>query len=252
MSKWVEGKIIKQQQWAKGLFSLWVEAAVAPFIPGQFTQLTLEEGGKLFRPYSYVNGPDEALLEFYYTYVEGGKFTPTLAKCQPGERIWVAQRAVGRFVISEVPSSAVLWLFATGTGLGVFLSLLKSQTTWEKFERIVLVHSVRFSDELTHLALIEEWQRQYATRFYWVPIVTRETSATLKGGPIYSQRMTDLFKNGVLEKEIALFLTSTTAQVMLCGNPAMVNEMVALLQARGLQMNRVRQPGQITIENYWK
>jgi ferredoxin/flavodoxin---NADP+ reductase len=39
--------------------------------------------------------------------------------------------------------------------------------------------------------------------------------------------------------------------VLLCGNPAMVSEMQALLLAQGLKKHRRREPGQVTVETYW-
>lgn len=38
---------------------------------------------------------------------------------------------------------------------------------------------------------------------------------------------------------------------MLCGNPAMVEELCARLKARGLQLSLGRRPGQLAVENYW-
>ena len=38
---------------------------------------------------------------------------------------------------------------------------------------------------------------------------------------------------------------------MLCGNPQMVRDCQQVLQARGLQKNLRRAPGQISQENYW-
>jgi ferredoxin--NADP+ reductase len=38
---------------------------------------------------------------------------------------------------------------------------------------------------------------------------------------------------------------------MLCGNPAMIDEVQTLLEARGMRRHRVRKPGHVTIERYW-
>jgi ferredoxin--NADP+ reductase len=46
-------------------------------------------------------------------------------------------------------------------------------------------------------------------------------------------------------------MTATDSQVMLCGNPAMVREVVDTLASRGMKKHRRRTPGQITVENYW-
>jgi ferredoxin--NADP+ reductase len=38
---------------------------------------------------------------------------------------------------------------------------------------------------------------------------------------------------------------------MLCGNPSMIDEVIALLAPRGLKRHRQRTPGHITTEKYW-
>ena len=39
---------------------------------------------------------------------------------------------------------------------------------------------------------------------------------------------------------------------MICGNPAMVDDVSARLEAREMRRNRRNQPGHITVEAYWK
>jgi ferredoxin--NADP+ reductase len=38
---------------------------------------------------------------------------------------------------------------------------------------------------------------------------------------------------------------------MLCGNPAMLDEMEQLLAQRGLNRHKSKQPGQVVVERYW-
>lgn len=247
MSKWTQGKVVTQKEWAPGLYSLFIEAPILPFVAGQFTQISVDESQKLFRPYSFANAPFEPILEFYYDLISGGKLSPFLAKLHPGDIAWVGTKAAGRFVLADVADAQTLWLFATGTGFGVFLSLLKTSEAWERFEHIVLVHSVRKVNSLTHYALIERWRQQYPGRFHWIPIVTRE-----KVEGIFCDRMSVLLQTGKLEEMTQLPLTRITSQVMLCGNPVMVTDVSHLLEIRGLQMNRPHHPGHITVENYWK
>ncbi len=248
MRKWVEGKVVRHKEWAQGLFSLYVKAAINPFLAGQFTQIGLPLNNKMiFRPYSFSNAPFEEELEFYYVYVPEGVLTPHLVALKEGSSLWVAEKASGRFLLDEVPGAQTLWLMATGTGLGVFLSFLKISQTWERFKNIVLVHSVRTANALSHSSLIADWQKRYPTQFHWLPIVTQE-----KGFDAPSKRINVLLESGELEQLMDLTLTANNSQVMLCGNPEMVKEMTALLSARGLQLHHAHQPGQIHIENYWK
>ncbi len=244
--KWVEGKIVGLKEWAPGLYSLYIDAPVNPFVAGQFTQIKSDESSTLFRPYSFLNSPSEPLIEFYFTLVKQGQFSPFLAKLSENDKIWVAEKASGRFVLSEVPDAKVLWLFATGTGLGPFLSMLKTKPIWERFEHIVLTHSVRYANELTHQLLIETWQEQYP-QFHWIPVVTREQSQHA-----FNQRLPALLSEGKIESHAKLTLTKDNSQVMLCGNPQMIAQMSQLLLARSLLVNQAKNKGHITFENYWK
>ncbi|MBS0288966.1 MAG: ferredoxin--NADP reductase [Proteobacteria bacterium] len=243
--KWVEGKIIALTQWAPGLYSIFVKAPILPFVAGQFTQIRLTQE-KLFRTYSFVNEPADPNLEFYYVLVKAGSLTPQLATLVVDDKIWLSHKASGRFVLSEVPLAQNLWCFATGTGLGPFLSLLKTKTPWERFDRIVLVHSVRYSIELTHQRLIEAWQEQYPKQFNWCPIITREPTHHLQ------ERIPQLLHSKKLEETVNLSINAITSQVMLCGNPSMINDVTQLLAQRGLKLNHFRDKGHITVENYWK
>lgn len=248
MNKWIEGKVISQKKWSSELFSLFVAAPIPSFTAGQFIQVGVEiNGNKLFRPYSLVNAPSDAILEFYYSLVPDGVLSKHLATLSSGDTVWLGASAHGQFVLAQVPSAQTLWLFATGAGLGVFLSILKTRAPWKRFGSIILVHSVRTKEALTHLPLISSWQEQHTKNFFWVPVITRE-----KIKKTHNDRIVTLIQQGILEESLNLSLSSTTSQVMLCGNPAMIKEVCDLLLGRNFQMNRPRSPGQITIESYWK
>lgn len=245
--RFVQGTVVENKEWRPGLRSLFVTATIEPFIAGQFTQLGLDEELKLLRPYSFANPSSETTLEFYYSLVPGGRFSTKLIALLPGDKILIAKHAFGRFTLDSVPNGESLWLFATGTGLGVFLSILQTQVPWRRFQKIVLVHSVQAVTSLTHLDLIRQWQQQFPAQFQWIPVVTRGNHPG-----VFSERVTELLTNGQLEEKAKLQIATQTSQVMLCGNPAMIHDVCEILQQRGLTLNHFSTPGHITIENYWK
>lgn len=249
MSQWVEGTVVSQKQWTETLFSIYIDAPILAFEAGQFTQLSLmpHQPHQVFRPYSYVNAPDEKLIEFYYNVVPKGQFSTQLAALQPNDGVWLNAKAAGFFVMSIIEAKDTLWLCATGTALGVFLSLLKTQAPWDKFKQVVLIHSVHNQESLTHQDVLEKVQERYHDRFHYMPIVTRD-----KTRQIYGERITVGLQSGEIERLVQLPLTAENSHVMLCGNPAMLKECTEILKARGLTLNRHRTPGHITLENYWK
>jgi ferredoxin--NADP+ reductase len=248
MGSWVEGRVHALRQWTDEHFSLQVEADLPPFTAGQFTRLALEIDGEMVaRPYSFVNGPDNPLHEFYFIIVPGGPLTQRLVKLRPGDTVFIAPRAAGFFVLKEIPDAANLWMLSTGTAIGPFLSILSTDEVWERFARIVLVHAVRTMEELTYSDTINALLEQHPEQLTFIPFVSREqTDFALPG------RVPAAIEDGSLEARAGLPLDVADSQVMICGNPAMVSDTQAVLVARGMQKNRRKEPGQITTEQYWK
>ncbi len=248
MSEWISGRVTGKRQWTEKLYSLQVEADIAPFTAGQFARLALDLGGeRVARPYSFVNAPGEHPLEFYFVVIPDGRLSPRLAELAPGDRLWVAQRPGGFFTLDEVPAGRELWCLSTGTGLGVFLSILKTKDPWQRFERIILVHGVRLARELTYGDTIRGFAERYPRQFCMIPLVSRESCEGALPG-----RIPAAIENGSLETRAGVPLAPDRSQVMICGNPAMVEDTRAVLEARGLRRNRRQAPGQITTENYWR
>jgi ferredoxin/flavodoxin---NADP+ reductase len=248
MTIWNEGRVVRQQQWTDSLFSIHIEVEVAPFNPGQFCRIALEIDGKVIaRPYSFVNAPDNPIKEFYYINVEGGLLTPKLVELKPDDTILVAKKGAGIFTLNQVKDADTLWCFATGTALGVYLSILKTQAPWQRFKNIVLVHAVRAANELTHQDVIGQFASSYGKQFTYIPFVSRESAPNALEG-----RIPAAIADGRLCEKAGLSLTQADSSTMICGNPHMVQDTMAALKELGLSVSTIREPGQITIENYWK
>lgn len=246
-AKWVEGTVVDQRRWTERLFSLQVDAPVDPFKAGQFGKLALEiDGAVVSRPYSYVNAPHERPLEFYYILLDSGPLTSRLIHLERGDPILLASRAAGFLTLSEVPPSEHLWLLSTGTALGPFLSILKSEAPWQRFSRVVLVHAVRHADELVYTAAIDTLLAAHPGKLGYVPFVSRDdTDFAIKG------RIPDAIRDGRLEERADIRIDPVRSQAMLCGNPAMVTDTTTALEERGLKRHKRKDPGHIHVENYW-
>jgi ferredoxin--NADP+ reductase len=244
---WIESKILGRQLWADGLITLQLEAVVAPFVPGQFVNLGLDLGGeRIKRSYSLASAPG-APSEFYLSHVPAGVLTTPLFARQPGETVWIDDRALGFFTLQHVPEARDLWLLATGTGLGPFLAMLRAPDIWQRFARIVLVHGVRQVAHLGYTELLDGWAQQRGEQFTYVPVVSREAapSGALAG------RLPQLISSGALERRAELELGPEQGHVLLCGNPSMINDVTAVLGERGMQKHRPRKPGHFSFESYW-
>jgi len=251
MSKWVQGSVVGHQCWTDSLHSLQVAAPEVTFIAGQFGRLALPAppGSKeemLGRPYSFVNAPGTAPHEFYFVAVPDGPLTTRLAGLSPGDPIWLLRTANGFFSVGELPDAEALWCLSTGTGLGPFLSILRTPEPWARFGRVVLVHAVRRGNELTYGDVIAGIGAEHPGAFTYIPMVSREPHPGALAG-----RIPDAIRDGSLESRAGLALAAANAHAMLCGNPAMVDDTQKALEARGMRRHRRREPGHITVETYW-
>ena len=174
MADWVSGKVKKIEFWTDTLFSLYVHAPVHPFTAGQFTKLGLEiDGERVQRAYSYVNAPGNPDLEFYLVTVPDGKLSPRLAALKPGDDVQLVSEAAGFFVLEEVPDCETLWMLATGTALGPYLSILQEGKDLERFKNLVLVHAVRYEADLSYLPLMRELEQRYGGKLRIQTVVSR-------------------------------------------------------------------------------
>jgi ferredoxin/flavodoxin---NADP+ reductase len=245
-SGFVEAPISSQKHWSEGLLTLELEAEIDAFDPGQFVNLALPSAGELLRrPYSLASAPG-ARPQFYLTRVEDGSLTPRLFELPLGSRLLIERKAQGFFTLRYVPDCRSLWLVATGTGLGPFISMLRSGEIWRRFPRVVVVHGVRSRAELGYADELSRLVQARAGQLDYVPSLSREAAAP----GMLPGRVTSNLASGALEQHVGLEL-GDDAHLMLCGNPQMIADVTAILHGRGLRKHRVRQPGHYTVEKYW-
>ena len=137
-------------------------------------------------------------------------------------------------------------MLGTGTAIGPFLSILQQPDVWQKYKSINIVHGVRFNNDLSYQALINELLRVHPEQLNYIPVVSREEP--LQG---LSGRITNAIENNSLFEHANLEPTPNNAQFMICGNPQMVKDTTNLLLDKNFTRNRRKNPGNITVEQYW-
>lgn len=246
MNGFEQGRVAARRDWAPGLITLTVEAAIEPFNAGQFVNLGLEIDGQFVRrSYSIASVPG-APLEFYVKEVPGGALTPQLTRLEPGASVWVERKPQGFFTLAYVPPCRELWLVATGTGLGPFLAMLRGGELWQRFERVSVVHGARYVNHLSYADELAALSAKHAGRLSYTQLVSGGSPGHALPG-----RVTTAFADGSLEARAGLTLDPDRSHLLLCGNPDMILELTAVLANRGLRKHRVRTPGHITSEKYW-
>ncbi|QDU84590.1 Ferredoxin--NADP reductase [Planctomycetes bacterium Pla163] len=263
-------EVVSNERLNDALFVLKVrpDDGAPDFAPGQFINIGLEprlpehagRDGLVKRPYSIASGPSEPLLEFYVRLVENGALTPGLMALEPGDRLWADGRCIGRFTLDtlpEVPAPAErdLVCVATGTGLAPFTSMLRefgparrAGAPDARFDRMVIVKGVRLAEDLGYAEELEAWDRENDW-FTFVPLCSREPDDS--GWIGQRGRVGQALESAAFEARCGFALDPARSQIMLCGNPAMVDELEASFAERGFKKHRPRDPGQVHLERYW-
>lgn len=212
------------------------------FDHGEFVTIGLKREGKMVaRAYSIVSTADRDHLEFLSIHVPDGPLTSELAHIRPGDRVWVNSKTTGTLTLNHVLPGRTLYLLATGTGLAPFMSLIRDPHLYERYENVVLVHSVRTVAELAYRDEIEALALQNR-QLYYVPTVTREPFVT-------PERGSDLFRSGALSARLGLPVPGPEQdRVMVCGNPAMTRELTHYLKDSGWTPTSHRGIGNFTTE----
>lgn len=258
-----KGKIVGRKDWTKKLFSLYINTNKIIYTAGQFTKLGLEteSSGLVRRAYSIVTHPENAnhlensthlesshnnILEFLIVMDEQGELTPKLHQLQIGDDLLVGDSASGFMTLDQIPdSSSELWLLATGSAIGPFIAMLMDKQVQKRFEKVVLVHAVRFKNELIYQDQITTFLNSNE-RVRYVPVVSRESVPGVLSG-----RIPNLLLNGELEKRAETLLDTNKSFIYLCGNPAMVKDASNALNQLGLVKHLKKSAGNFTSENYW-
>ncbi|EKU31754.1 ferredoxin--NADP reductase [Alcaligenes nematophilus] len=245
-------QVLSVHHWNDTLFSFTTTRdAALRFHNGHFVMIGLEVDGKpLMRAYSIASANYEENLEFLSIKVQDGPLTSRLQHLKEGDTILVSRKPVGTLVIDDLRAGRNLFLFGTGTGLAPFMSIIKDPDTYERFEKVVLVHGVRFVSELAYSDFIQNElpQNEYfgevvREKLLYYPTVTREEFRN-------TGRITDLIETGKLCEDLGIpQLDPAQDRAMLCGSPAMLTDISAMLDKRGFEVSPgVGQPGDYVIE----
>jgi ferredoxin--NADP+ reductase len=251
VSNFYEERVLSVHHWTDTLFSFkTTRDPTFRFKNGQFTMIGIQvEGKPLLRAYSVVSPNYEDGLEFFSIKVQNGPLTSRLQHLKEGDPVIVGRKATGTLVLDNLLPGRNLYLMGTGTGLAPFMSLIRDPETYERFEKVVLLHGCRQVSELAYGELItkdlpqdEFLGEDISSKLIYYPTVTRE--------PFRNRgRITDLITSGQLFTDIGLpALEAEHDRVMLCGSPQMLADLKIMLEGSGFSEGNHGEPGHYVIE----
>lgn len=245
-------RVLSVHHWNDTLFSFTTTRdAALRFHNGHFVMLGLQVDGKpLMRAYSIASANYEENLEFLSIKVQNGPLTSRLQHLKEGDTVLISRKPVGTLVIDDLKPGRHLFLLGTGTGLAPFMSIIKDPDTYERFEKVILVHGVRLVSELAYADFIqnelpnnEYFGELVKDKLLYYPTVTRE--------PFRHQgRITQLIESGKLCQDLGLpAIDPAVDRAMLCGSPSMLADLSGMLDSMGFVISPgVGQAGDYVIE----
>jgi ferredoxin--NADP+ reductase len=244
-------QVLSVRHWTDTLFSFTTTRDPGfRFQSGQFAMMGLEvEGRPLLRAYSMASAHYEENLEFFSIKVPDGPLTSRLQRIREGDTVLVGRKATGTLIIDNLLPGSRLLLLSTGTGLAPFVSLIKDPDVYERYDSIVLVHGCRQVSELAYgedvvarLKADEVLGEMLQDKLVYYPTVTRE--------PFRNRgRITDLIESGRMFDDIGQDrLSIETDRVMLCGSPAMLEDLRVMFEAEDFSEGSHSEPGHFVVE----
>ena len=251
MSAFHEERVLSVHHWTDRLFSFTTTRDPGlRFSNGHFTMIGLKVDNKpLLRAYSIVSPNWEEHLEFFSIKVPNGPLTTRLQNIQVGDTIIVGKKPTGTLVTDYLLPGKNLYLIGTGTGLAPWLSIIRDPDTYERYEKVIVVHGVRHVADLAYQEMLEKDLFEHEIlgdiikdKLIYYPTVTRE--------PFRNQgRISDQIENGTFPQNIGLPpLNRETDRVMLCGSPEMLDTLKHMFEARGFNEGNTTTPGDFVIE----
>jgi ferredoxin--NADP+ reductase len=240
--------------------------ALPEFTPGQFAVVGLparsprvvpsepEEPGDpdrmIRRAYSIASSSKQReYVEVFANLVRSGELTPRLFALAPGDRLWLGRKFTGAFTLSEVPPDQHLVLVATGTGLAPYMSMVRTELECGGTRRFAVLHGARHSWDLGYQGELRAMQA-HCRNFTYLPTVSRPQGEAAPWGGA-SGYVQDLWTGGALAQAWGFRPTPADTHVLLCGNPAMIEDMLRRLEGEGFRVHEPRAPGQVHVERYW-
>ncbi|MCC5791857.1 MAG: ferredoxin--NADP reductase [Legionellaceae bacterium] len=200
--------------------------------PGQFITIHFEYDGKMLRrSYSIANPPSgDNRIEFAAGYVEGGPGTELLFNLEAGDSIQI-NGPFGRLILKEEQPRRYI-LVATSTGVTPYRAMLPELARRLQADsdlRVEILLGVQHAEEVL-----------YAEEFQHFAAKWRNANFTACLSRASATDLSTYERCGYVQHHFeALHLNPEHDTVYLCGNPAMIDEAFALLQAKGFSMPQI-------------
>ena len=241
-------KVTSVKHWNDKVFSFRTTRSFPnKFNNGEFAMIgMIHENKKILRAYSFASANHEDYLEFISIKIQDGPLTSQLQHIKEGDEILVNSKATGTLVIDYLLPGRNLYLISTGTGLAPFMSIIKDPATYDRFDKVILTHTVQYENELVHKDMLEsfnkEWNEVTQNKFLYFNTLTQQDWQR-------QGRITKWIKDDTLFIETTKQILDTDKdRFMICGSQGLNTDLMDYFESLGMQEGNTSIPGQFVVE----
>ena len=184
-------------------------------------------------------------MEFYISQVKTGQLTPRIFNLKQGDRLYVSERIVGMFKLSDTPENMDIAMVATGTGVAPYMSFLRSHIAEHSNISMAIVHGAMHQWDLGYYSELSFLASTFPN-FHYLPTLT-DPDETWKG---YSLWIEELLEQKILAEKANIAIDPTKTHFFLCGNPNMASSISEWLSQFGYIKHTRKIPGALHVEEF--
>ena len=245
-------EVMNVEHWTPQLFSFCLKRPNSfRFKAGEFVMIGLEGSDQkpILRAYSIASPSWDDQLLFYSIKVEAGELTSRLKNIKIGDYVILKRKPTGTLILNALKAGTRLFLFATGTGVAPFASLIREPEIYERFDNVVLTHTCRLQSDLAFGERLFESISDDPLigdialgKLLYYPTVTREKFKN-------NGRISDLIHSKKFFSDIGISdIEPDMDRAMICGSQEFNKTMRSLLLEKGLTEGSVNMPGDFVVE----
>ena len=178
-------------------------------------------------------------LEFYVALVCSGALTPRLFGLPIGGRVFMSPRVSGILTLEDVPYDHHLVLVATGTGIAPYMSMVRTYFDLHSERRFAVIHGAYHSWDLGYRDELATLSRLCPT-FAYLPTLSHPQEEPVPWARTRVGFVQSVWTDGTLADAWGFRPTPEDTHVYLCGNPTMIDDMVAMLGREGFSEHTAR------------